>query len=139
MAILKIPYNDNPDSIFTIILDNVAYDIRLQWNTRDESWNMYLGRQSQPPIFKTKLATDVDLLKSHRALPDVPKGMMMVVDLNKSVGRITRDGFSSGRFGIYYADAERYEQYLTNYTSNTSLSIPVVRCLNDNRFTTTPA
>jgi hypothetical protein len=102
MSVYKIPISDNPNQQFSVVLENRNYDITLQWNVRDESWYMVLGLSGLSPIFKTKIVNGIDLLRKYRAYQDVPKGMMYVYDNAKQVGRLTRDGFSSGRFTLYY-------------------------------------
>jgi hypothetical protein len=109
MAIINIPITDNPDKSFTVILDNVAYDVRLQWNGRDESWYLYCGRANRDFLFKTKITTAADILKKYRSYEDCPKGMIKAIDLNKRFGRIQRDSFSSGRFKLIYLTQESVE------------------------------
>lgn len=109
MALLSIPIQDSPDSSFTTILDGIAYDFRLQWNGRDESWYLYCGPPNQPFLFKTKVTSGADFLKSYRAYEDCPKGIMLAVDLNKKYGRLQRDSFSTGRFELLYITADSRE------------------------------
>lgn len=103
MALINIPITSTlADFKFTVILDNSAYDITMQWNGRDESWMLFLGRQGNIPRFKTKMRTGYDLLKEFSAYEDVPQGMLLVLDLNKSYGRMQRDSFTSGRMVLVY-------------------------------------
>lgn len=102
MSLLEIPIKDNPDFSFTTILDSVAYDMRLQWNGRDESWYIYVGKANQPFIFKTKITNGSDIISKYRAYDSVPKGILLVVDKEKTYGRLQRDSFSSGRFSMFY-------------------------------------
>ena len=102
MAFVKLQIPDAPDVVFTTVLDNVAYDIRLHWNNRDESWYLFLGKQNTEYTFKTKITTNSDLLKVHRSNVNCPKGMLLVVDNMKKYGRISRDGWRSERFSLMY-------------------------------------
>ena len=102
-----IPLSSAPDFTFTTILDTVAYDFRLHWNDRDESWYIYLGLANQPYRFKTKITNGTDILSKYRAYDDIPKGVLIVLDKEKVYGRLQRDSFSSGRFSlIYFSETE---------------------------------
>ena len=102
MSIQEIPVADNPDYTFTVILDSVAYDLRMQWNGRDESWYLHLGLANQEYTFKTKITNGSDILSKYRAYDNVPKGVLMVFDKEKTYGRLQRDSFSSERFALLY-------------------------------------
>lgn len=103
MALVQIPFSGvEPDETLTVILEGRSYDLRIQYNPRDESWYMYFGLQNLPAKFKTKIRTGVNILENFNAYDDVPKGDLRVVDLNKLYGRIQRDSFSSGRMVLLY-------------------------------------
>lgn len=106
MSLLKIPLRDLPDQSFTVVLDTIAYDIRVQWNGRDESWYVYFGRANQQYLFKTKITNGTDVLRKYRAYDDCPKGILMVLDQEKLYGRLQRDSFNSGRFALLYYTEE---------------------------------
>ena len=110
MALLEISVPDSPDSGFTVILDSISYDLRLQWNGRDESWYMFLGLSNQEYLFKSKLTSGWDILSEYRAYEDTPKGVIVAVDNEKSFGRLQRDSFTSGRFALYYFTEDSTEQ-----------------------------
>jgi hypothetical protein len=133
MAIYLLDVPDSPDTVFTTLFDGVAYNIKLQWNGRDQSWQMSLGRQNQPYLFKTKITTNTDLLKAYRALDNVPKGVLIAIDKIKLYGRITRDGFSSKRWQLYYMTADEYNEIKS--TINTQELLITTSVENDNRFT----
>lgn len=109
MALLRIPVQDNPDNSFTTVLDDIAYDFRLQWNGRDQSWYLYCGLPNQPFLFKTKVTSGNDFLKVYRSYEACPKGIMLAIDVNKQVGRLERDSFSTGRFELLYITADSRE------------------------------
>lgn len=133
MAVKQIPVTSKADSVITVVLDNQAYDLRMQWNGRDESWYMYLGKQAAAPKFKTKMRVGYDLLSTFSAYDDVPQGIMLVIDLNKRYGRLQRDSFSSGRMVLLYiTEASKEALVDLNTTSDREFT---VRADLDSRFT----
>jgi hypothetical protein len=132
ISVLSIP--DSPNVVFTTILDNIAYDLLLQWNPRDEAWYLSLGKQNLDFLFKTKITTMTDLLKTHRALDTCPKGALIAIDTMKSYGRLNREAWSSGRWQLYYIDEATYNQAISDKTSSSDLSI-TIDVEDDNRFT----
>jgi hypothetical protein len=62
--IIPVPSED-PDTKFSVVLDNRAYDIRMQWNGRDQAWYMYLAITNNTPFMKVKLKTNTDLLRPY--------------------------------------------------------------------------
>ena len=104
MATFTIPIPDSPHPTFTTVLEGVSYDITLHWNSREEAWYISLARAGFTPLFRTKVVNGIDLLRKYRSYANCPKGMLFVNDLEKDWGRLTRDGFSSGRFALYYLD-----------------------------------
>jgi hypothetical protein len=132
ISVLSIP--DSPNVLFTTILDNVAYDMLLQWNPRDEAWYLSIGKQNQDSLFKTKITTMTDLLKVHRALEVCPKGALVAIDTMKSYGRITRNGWSSGRWQLYYIDESSYTTAIANSLTSDDLNI-TIDVEDDIRFT----
>lgn len=134
MSLVQLNIPDAPDTIFTTILDSVAYDIRLQWNPRDEAWYMYLAKQNNNFIFKTKITTNIDLLKIHRANNNCPKGILVAIDNMKFYGRINRDGWSSGRFSLYYVTEDSRIALEDLNTSSSDLQI-TINTPDESRFT----
>ena len=134
MAIFSLQLPDYPDTIFTTVLDSVAYDIRLQWNTRDESWYLYLAKQNNDFVFKTKITTNTDLLKIHRANNNCPKGALVAIDNMKFYGRIGRNSWSSGRFSLYYVTEDSRVAIDDLNTSSSNLQI-TINTPDENRFT----
>lgn len=133
MAVKQIPVTSKADDTITVILDNQAYDLRMQWNGRDESWYMYLGKQAASPKFKTKMRVGYDLLSTFSAYDDVPQGVMLILDLNKRYGRLQRDSFSSGRMVLLYiTEASKEALADLNTTSDREFTI---RADLDSRFT----
>lgn len=109
MSLVEIPTKDLPDYSFTVILDNVSYDFRLQWNGRDEAWYVYVGLSNQEFLVKTKLTSGTDVLSPYRAYDETPKGVLIALDKEKIYGRLARDSFSSGRFSLLYYTEDSVE------------------------------
>lgn len=138
MSYIPIPITeDSPDQIFTLILEGVSYDMRLQWNNRDESWEIFLGRQGQPPMFTSKLTTNADVLKLYKAYEDTPNGVLVVLDSLKKSGRISRDGFTSGRFVLLYITSDTVSDYNQSLIDTFSLD-GIFDVSNDTRFISVP-
>lgn len=95
-----------PDQTYTVTLDGVDYDIRLRWNTRDESWQMFIGLSGDPATVTFKVVNGLDLLAPYRHLEAIPDGQLYLVDNVKVNGR---PGFSDTgidkRFSLVYIDA----------------------------------
>lgn len=134
MSVVSIAIPDSPDVLFTTTLDRVAYDLRLHWNSRDEAWYLTLGKQNLNPLFKTKVTTNTDLLQNHRALEECPNGILIALDNMKFYGRITRDGWSTNRWSLYYITEDSFQliQDLQNSTDDIQVTVDVEM---DNRFT----
>lgn len=134
MSVVSIAIPDSPDVLFTTTLDRVAYDLRLHWNSRDEAWYLTLGKQNLNPLFKTKVTTNTDLLQNHRALEECPNGILVALDNMKFYGRITRDGWSSGRWSLYYISEDSYNllQDIRNSSDDLQITVDVEE---DPRFT----
>lgn len=133
MAVKQIPVTSLADSTITIVLDNQAYSLRMQWNGRDESWYMYLGKQGDTPKFKCKMRIGYDLLSTFSAYEEVPQGILVVIDLNKRYGRLQRDSFSSGRMVLLYI-TESSKEALSDLNSTSDREF-TVRADLDGRFT----
>jgi len=137
MSLIQIPVSDNPDKKFTVILESVAYDMQLQWNNREESWYLGMGRQNNPLTFFTKLTNLSDILRYYKGYDDVPNGLLIVLDLIKGFGRITRDGFSSGRFVLYYVTSDEVELYNSRLMAAIDRD-GIIRVDSDSRFFAVP-
>ena len=95
-----------PDQTYTVTLDGVDYDIRLRWNTRDESWQVLLGLSGDDPSITFKATNGLDLLLPYKHLDTVPDGQLYMVDTVKMNGRpgYTNTGLEK-RFALVYIDA----------------------------------
>ncbi|EPU2171380.1 phage baseplate plug family protein [Shigella sonnei] len=94
-----------PDQTYTVTLDGVDYDIRLRWNTRDESWQCQIGLSGDDPSISFKVTNGLDLLKPYKYLESVPDGQLYIVDTVKINGRpgYTTTGRDK-RFVLVYID-----------------------------------
>lgn len=134
MAFVTLQIPDAPDVVFTSVLDNAAYDLRLHWNGRDQAWYLFLGKQNTEYTFKTKITTNSDLLKVHRSNENCPKGMLLVIDNMKKYGRISRDGWNSKRFSLVYVP-ESDKDLLETLVDNNEVIYYTIDTTDDTRFT----
>jgi len=94
------------DQIYTVTLDGVDYDVRLRWNTRDESWQVFFGLSGEDPVITFKATNGLDLLAPYKYLEEVPNGGLYFVDTVKINGR--PDYYNSGvdnRYCLVYVDS----------------------------------
>lgn len=105
MSFIEITVPDKADATQTVVLENAAYNLRTQWNGRDEAWYIYIGLSGQPLSFKDKITNGTILFDRFKYSPACPKGNMYVYDSVKQYGRLQRDSFSTGRFKLYYLDS----------------------------------
>lgn len=95
-----------PDQTYTVTLDGVDYDIRLRWNTRDESWQMLLGLSGDEPSITFKVTNGLDLLLPYKYMEAVPDGELYLVDTVKINGRPNYDDTGiDKRFVLVYIDS----------------------------------
>lgn len=79
-----------PDQSFRVVLDGNTYELRFQWNERDESWLMYLGDVGSDPTISTKLTCFSDILKPYQYRENVPKGNLVIYPLRHIEERVGR-------------------------------------------------
>jgi len=94
------------DHTYTVTLDGVDYDIRIRWNTRDESWQLFFGPSGDEAVITFKATNGLDLLAPYKYLEGVPDGQLYIVDTVKINGR--PDFYSTGidkRYCLMYVDA----------------------------------
>ena len=107
MSLFSLPIADSADTTQTIVLEGVAYDVRLQWNPRDEAWNAFWGVSGEDPKFKFKLVNGLDLLLPYKAYNECPKGELRIVDSERVYGRVGIDNFGIGkRFNLMYITSD---------------------------------
>lgn len=91
------------DIIRTVVLDEISYDLRFRWNTRDESWTMYCSKSGGDNIFTTKVTCQRVLNELYKYKQDCPQGNFVVLDMSFDTGRVDFEGFTNeGRFRLFY-------------------------------------
>ena len=66
-----------PDQTMRVVLDNETYEMRMQWNERDESWWLSLGPVGDSPLVTRKVTACQDILDGLHYRDDLPKGRLM--------------------------------------------------------------
>lgn len=100
---------DNPDQEHRITLDASVYSLRFRWNTISSCWHCYVGKVGGDFKAKFKLTVARDLLEAYRQVDGVPKGMLLLLDLEKTTGRCGRSDVGLGRrFQLAYITEEEY-------------------------------
>lgn len=103
---IQIPIYDNIDFIQTVVLDGKGYNVWLQWNGRDESWRMALGRSGKPYKCRFKITNGLDLLEPYRGYEDTPQGHIYCIDAEKVTGRVDKRGLIDGRYVLAYLTSD---------------------------------
>lgn len=67
------------DQTMRVVLDNETYEMRLQWNERDESWWLSLGALGDDPLVCRKVCNCQDILDGLHYRDDLPKGKLIVL------------------------------------------------------------
>ena len=107
MSIFSLPVAGTADNTQTIVLEGIAYDVRMQWNTRDESWNVFWGVSGQGWKFKFKVVNGVDLFLPYKAYDECPKGFLAALDNERFYGRVGRNDFGiDERFEFMYITSD---------------------------------
>lgn len=60
------------DQTMRVVLDSQTYEMRFQWNERDESWLVYFGDVGSDPTISFKLTAFVDFFASYQYLENIP-------------------------------------------------------------------
>jgi hypothetical protein len=100
------------DQTMRVVLDSQTYEMRFQWNERDESWLVYFGDVGSDPTISFKLTAFVDFFASYQYLENIPPGKLMVIsftDYKKRVGRYNI-GFLSELQLLYVSPNEVLEE-----------------------------
>ena len=97
--------DDYTDQTSTVTLDGVDYDIRLRWNTRDESWQVIMGLSGEDAVATFKATNGIDLLRPYKYLEGIPDGQLYIIDDVAVNGRPAfGETGSSKRFRFAYID-----------------------------------
>jgi hypothetical protein len=103
--IYEFIFSDDPDIRLTNTFDDISYDFRIRWNTREDSWYCYVGFAGVDPVAKFKLTVGFkDLLKPYKHLSGCPQGNLFILDTINNFGRPTYDDTGTEkRYRLFYA------------------------------------
>lgn len=85
------------DQTQRVILDDKTYEIRFQYNYRDESWSCFLGPVAGNPYCSFKLTTYNDLTQAYKYIEDMPQGTFNAGGYISQRSRIGRYNVGPGR------------------------------------------
>lgn len=101
-----LPIGDTVDFKYRVNLEGVAYDIRTRWNSRSESWFLYIGPTGRDPALKTRITTNQNLLSSYTN-NNLPSGKLYLLDVEKTFGRPSVDDVGlNKRFRLLYLNSD---------------------------------
>ncbi len=78
------------DQTMRVVLDSQTYEMRFQWNERDESWLVYFGDIGSDPTISFKLTTIFDIFAPFKYLDNIPDGQLRVFSFTQSTKRVGR-------------------------------------------------
>lgn len=100
------------DQTMRVVLDSVTYEMRFQWNERDESWFVSFGDVGSDPTITFKLVTVFDIFKPFRYMDNIPDGQLRVFSFTQSTKRVGRYniGFLSDLQLVYSSPDSELEE-----------------------------
>ena len=102
------------DFKYTVDLEGQAYDIRWRWNSRSESWFLYIGFAGRQYVLKTRVTTNWNLLNNYSTVEGLPPGSLYLVDIEKSYGRPSFDNVGiDKRFQLIYFRSTEDDPFLS--------------------------
>lgn len=78
------------DQTMRVVLDSQTYEMRFQWNERDESWLVYFGDVGSDPTISFKLTAFVDFFQPYQYLDNIPEGKLVVLSFTEYKKRVGR-------------------------------------------------
>ena len=78
------------DQTMRVVLDSETYEMRFQWNERDESWLVSFGDVGEKPTISFKLTPIIDILAPFRYMENLPDGELVVFSFTQSTKRVGR-------------------------------------------------
>ena len=105
--ILDVPLSSDFSYIFTIILEQVTYRIRVNWVGKEDSWYMDLyDRLGEPLILGHKITYNSLILNKYHANERVPQGEFLL--LPGESGGLDKPTFNSVSNGdtFYYITSD---------------------------------
>lgn len=79
-----------PDQTQRIVIDNKTYEVRFVYNSRGESWTMYVGDVGSDPTVSFKLSSFTKHLEPYNYSPNLPSGEIIAASLRDFDARITQ-------------------------------------------------
>ena len=78
------------DQTMRVVLDSETYEMRFQWNERDESWLVSFGDVGETPTISFKLTTIFDIFAPFKYMDNIPSGVLSVWSYTSSTKRVGR-------------------------------------------------
>ena len=107
MAVLKIGLTSSYSYKFTVILEQVTYQIRFNWLDKEDAWYLDLyDRFGEPLILGHKVLYSNSVLRKYHARAGVPQGEFFL--LGGESGELVRPSFDSvsGGDSFYYITSD---------------------------------
>lgn len=125
LEVYTIPTGASPDKIYTVLLDNLRYDLRIQYlqrlgnvssevNSRADEYMIHIALSGEDPFISTSLKTNRDILEPYRYRANCPKGSLLLVDntamearevgKNYNPERVTYEGLGDRWTLVYVVD-----------------------------------
>lgn len=93
---IEIPLTNDPEQIFSVRINNLAYDFRVILNSRANNgrgiWSLDISRQGVDILVGLALVSGVNLLEQH----NLPISNLFVVNLDNSDQDPTKTNLGSG-------------------------------------------
>lgn len=77
---IEIPLTSDPEQLFSIVLNEESYDIRVILNSRTGIWTISFSQNNIDIIIGVSLLSGIDILKQY----NIPIENMYVINLNNS-------------------------------------------------------
>ena len=94
-----------PYQSFRATLEDITYELTLQWNERNQFWTCAIGEVGDDPIVKWKITANSDPLQVYGYNSALPQGAMLVYSLYTPRNRVAIDsiGESKMHWFTYYS------------------------------------
>lgn len=87
-----LPFEDNPDQVQRIQIEDQVYNFRFRWNSDvSNSWFCQIGGTGADYVCKFMLRVGFNLLAPYSANEGVPDGGLYVIDSEQVWGRVGRN------------------------------------------------
>lgn len=78
------------DETVRVVLDSQTYEMRFQWNERDESWLVSFGDVGSRPTISFKLTSIFDIFAPFKYMENIPSGQLRIFSFQQSTKRVGR-------------------------------------------------